>query len=378
MIYLAFSISLLYGLLILYLGKGIDRLKAITIDHHTPVNSFSILVPFRNEELNLPDLLESMTALDYPTTQFEILLINDASSDSSESIVRQYMATHPKLNISLVSNDTHNGSPKKNALKKGIELAAYDWIITTDADCVVPESWLKVMDTQINRQSTKMIVAPVSYLPKNGFLHNFQLLDFLSLQGITMGSFGMKDKNFGHPFLCNGANLCYSKDSFRQVNGFDGNEHIPSGDDIFLLEKMFQKFPEEIQFIKSKEAIVLTSSKDSFKELIQQRVRWAAKTTAYDSTYTKLVGLLVFATSLSMVILFIMGLLGQLTWLQVGFIFLLKFNIDFVLLFKTSQFFEQQKVMKSYFISSLLHPFYTVLISILSLKKSYTWKDRVY
>ena len=193
-----------------------------------------------------------------------------------------------------------------------------------------------------------------------------------------MGSFGMKDKKFGHPFLCNGANLCYTKESFKAVNGFAGNHHIPSGDDVFLLEKMFKKFPEDIQFIKSKEAIVLTSSKDSFKELIQQRVRWAAKTTAYDSTYTKFVGVLVFATSLTMVTLFILGSLGELPWLHVGFIFLLKFNIDFVLLYKTSQFFEQQDVMKSYFISSLLHPFYTLLIAILSLKKSYTWKDRTY
>ena len=378
MIYLAFFISLLYGFLILYLSKGIDRLKNIKSDNNTHENSFSILVPFRNEELNLPALLKSLNALDYPTTQFEILLINDASSDSSESIVNQYKAEHPKLNISLINNEAVNGSPKKNAIKKGITIAAYDWIITTDADCVVPESWLRVLDTKIKQQSPKMIVAPVSYIPKSSFLHNFQCLDFLSLQGITMGSFGMKDKNFGHPFLCNGANLCYSKESFNAVNGFDGNDHIPSGDDVFLLEKMFQKYPEEIEFIKSKEAIVLTSSKDSFKELIQQRVRWAAKTTAYNSLYTKLVGLLVFMTSLSLVILFILGAIGQLKWLQVGFIFLLKFNIDFVLLYKTSQFFEQQKVMKSYFLSSLLHPFYTVLIAVLSLKKSYTWKDRAY
>ncbi|MCP4883787.1 MAG: glycosyltransferase [Flavobacteriales bacterium] len=378
MIYLAFLISLLYGFLILFLSKGIERLKTVSGDHETPVSSFSILIPFRNEELNLPELLESLNALDYPTSQFEILLINDASSDASESIIKRFKAEHSRLNISLLNNDKDNGSPKKKAIKKGIAMASFDWIITTDADCVVPESWLRILDKKIREQSPKMIVAPVAYLPKNGFLHHFQGLDFLSLQGITMGGFGMKDKKFGHPFLCNGANLCYSKESFREVNGFEGNDHIASGDDIFLLEKIFQKYPEKVQFIKSKEAIVLTSSKDSLKELIQQRVRWAAKTTAYDSMYTKLVGLLVFGMSLSLVILFFLGATGKLQWLQVGFIFLLKFNIDFVLLLKTSQFFEQQKVMKSYFLSSLLHPFFTVFVALLSLKKSYTWKDRTY
>mgnify|MGYP000013208041 CR=1 FL=1 len=378
MIYLAFFICLLYGFLVLYLSKGFDRLKDLENVQNKPVTSFSILVPFRNEALNLPGLLESIIALDYPTAQFELILINDASSDASVSIVNRSKTKHPTLNLTLIDNNSISGSPKKDAIHKAIALASYDWIITTDADCVVPETWLRAFDSMITLQSPKMVAAPVSYLPKSGFLHKFQLLDFLSFQGITMGSFGMKDKKFGHPFLCNGANLCYTKESFKAVNGFAGNHHIPSGDDVFLLEKMFKKFPEDIQFIKSKEAIVLTSSKDSFKELIQQRVRWAAKTTAYDSTYTKFVGVLVFATSLIMVTLFILGSLGELPWLHVGFIFLLKFNIDFVLLYKTSQFFEQQDVMKSYFISSLLHPFYTLLIAILSLKKSYTWKDRTY
>lgn len=378
MIYLAFFICFLYGFLVLFHSKGIDRLKDQENDHSEPLSSFSILVPFRNEALNLPALLDSIISLDYPTTQFELILINDASSDTSVKIVNRYKTKHPKLNLTLIENNELSGSPKKEAIHKAIALASYEWIITTDADCVVPESWLRAFDSMIKQYAPKMIVAPVSYLSKNGFLHKFQLLDFLSLQGITMGSFGMKDKKFGHPFLCNGANLCYTKESFQAVNGFTGNHHIPSGDDVFLLEKMFKKFPEDIHFIKSKEAIVLTSSKDSFKGLIQQRVRWAAKTTAYDSMYTKLVGALVFATSLIMVILFIMGSLGELPWLHVGFIFLLKFNIDFVLLYKTSQFFEQQEVMKSYFVSSLLHPFYTVLVAILSLKKSYTWKDRTY
>ena len=378
MIYLAFFICLLYGFLVLYLSKGIDRLKDLENEQHKSETSFSILVPFRNEELNLPELLESIIALDYPTAQYELILINDASSDASVSIVDQFKTKHPTLNVALINNNELSGSPKKDAIHKAIGLASYDWIITTDADCVVPETWLRAFDSMITQQSPKMIVAPVSYLPKSGFLHKFQLLDFLSLQGITMGSFGMKDKKFGHPFLCNGANLCYTKESFKAVDGFTGNQHIPSGDDVFLLEKMFKKFPEDIQFIKSKEAIVLTSSKDSIKGLVQQRVRWAAKTTAYDSMYTKLVGALVFATSLILVILFILGGLGVLPWLHVGFIFLLKFHIDFVLLYKTSQFFEQQEVMKSYFFSSLLHPFYTVLIVIFSLKKSYNWKGRNY
>lgn len=378
MIYAAFIISFFYGFLILYLARGIDRLKYLTLDQNKPVTLFSILVPFRNEELSLPELLESINSIDFPVNQFELILINDASGDNSVAIVNAFKKQHPELNLIMIDNKKNSASPKKDAIRMGIEAASHDWIAATDADCIVPKTWLLSLDAMIQEQSPKMIVAPVSYLPKTGFLHNFQWLDFLSLQGITMGSFGMKDKNFGHPFLCNGANLCYRKDCFNELNGFSGNDHIPSGDDVFLLEKMLNKYPEEVQFIKTKKAIVLTSSKDSFQDLLQQRVRWAAKTTAYNSTFAKLVGILVFATSLSMVIIFSLGIAGQLPWLQVGFLFLLKFNIDFLLLYKTVEFFDQQKVMKSYFMSSLLHPFYTVLVVLLSLKKSYTWKGRSY
>lgn len=378
MILAAFFIYILYGFLVLYMTHGIGRLKDLDFDGSEPEASFSILVPFRNEELNLTGLLQSITSLNYPTEKFELILINDASSDTSASIVQQCIEQYPNLKIKLIDSVRQSGSPKKDALDHGIQQASFEWIVTTDADCVVPVSWLSAFDNMIRQQPLQMIVAPVSYRDQKGFFHRFQMLDFISLQGITMGSFGMKDKNFGHPFLCNGANLCYKKDCFNEVNGFVGNQHIASGDDVFLLEKIYQKFPDEVQFIKSKEAIVYTSSKDTFRGLVQQRVRWAAKTNAYNSIFAKLIGLLVFMTSFMMVILFILGSIGQLPWLHVGFLFLLKFNIDFVLLFKTSQFFAQEKVMKSYFVSSLLHPFYTVFVVLLSFNKTYTWKDRSY
>lgn len=378
MILAAFFIYILYGLFVLYMTHGISRLKGPVYDGSEPKTSFSILVPFRNEEMNLNSLLQSIASIDYPTEKFELILINDASSDTSISIVQQFIAQCPNLNIILVDNVRQSGSPKKDAIKHGVQKASYEWIVTTDADCLVPVSWLSAFDSMIRQQPLQLIVAPVTYVDQLGFLHRFQMLDFMSLQGITMGSFGIKDKKFGHPFLCNGANLCYKKDCFKDVNGFVGNQHIASGDDVFLLEKIYQKYPDEVQFIKSKEAIVYTTSKDSFRDLIQQRVRWAAKANAYDSIFTKLVGFLVFITSFMMVILLILGSMGQITWLYVGFIFLLKFNIDFLLLYKTSQFFEQEKVLKSYFISSLLHPFYTVFVALLSFKKTYTWKDRSY
>ncbi|MGB5321991.1 glycosyltransferase, partial [Lutimonas sp.] len=177
MIYVALIICFLYVLLILYFARGIDRLKDLVCDQNKPVTCFSILVPFRNEAISLPGLLDSVIALDYPTAQFEIILINDASSDASVAIVNRYKEKHPKLNLSLIDNKKQSSSPKKDAINKGISVASNNWILTTDADCIVPKNWLNAFDTMIKQQAPKMIVAPVSYLPKTGFLHKFQLLD---------------------------------------------------------------------------------------------------------------------------------------------------------------------------------------------------------
>jgi poly-beta-1,6-N-acetyl-D-glucosamine synthase len=178
------------------------------------------------------------------------------------------------------------------------------------------------------------------------------------------------------PFLCNGANLCYSKSSFKAIEGFTGNDSIASGDDIFLLEKMVVRYPDGVKYLKSPEAIVQTKPENSFKDLIQQRVRWASKTGSYKNSFAKLVGIVVFTTNLLLVILLIMALFHKIPWQYFGLFFLLKFNVDFVLLYKTVTFFDQQNILKKYLLSSLFYPFFIVLVGLLSFNKSFEWKGR--
>lgn len=364
--------------LIMYFSKGMDRLEDLIEPDDAADTCFSILVPFRNEASNLPRLLQSFSHLNYPAEKFEIIMINDDSTDDSVSIIDSFGRQHPNLNISVSNNVKNSASPKKDALTKGVAGALHPWIITTDADCLVPETWLQAFDSKIKRGPFKMLVAPVTYTDQLRFIHKFQLLDFLSLQATTMGMFGMADQGVIQPFLCNGANLCYRKQSFIDVAGFKGNEHLASGDDVFLLEKMYKTFGAEVAFLKSKKAIVQTSSKNTFSELIGQRVRWASKTIAFKNKFSKMIGLLVFLANFVIVAMLFMAFTGRISWFEFGLLFLLKFNIDFVILLKASTYFDQKYIMKSYVTTSMLFPFYTLLIILLSLKKGYTWKGRNY
>ncbi len=373
MILISIFITVIYVVLIIAFVIGIDRVQNFGNTKGTHQYKFSILIPFRNEKNNLPTLLKSLSKLNYPLDKFEIFLINDASSDNYKTLIENFQNKNKELQIHLINSKRKSNSPKKDAIETAIIQTNFDWIITTDADCIIPKNWLNNFDVFIQNNYSKMIVAPVAFIHKNNFLNNFQILDFLSLQGSTIGGFGINK-----PFLCNGANLAYNKHSFHEVNGFVGNEHIAGGDDIFLLEKFINTFPKKVHYLKSETSIVKTKAQPTLNQLINQRIRWAAKTSSYTNNFGKLVGFIVFITNLYLIFLFIYATLNCISWQHFGIVFLIKFNVDFLLIYKTSKIFNQQEALKKYLISSLLYPVFNVFIALLSFFKKFEWKGRTF
>jgi cellulose synthase/poly-beta-1,6-N-acetylglucosamine synthase-like glycosyltransferase len=214
-----------------------------------------------------------------------------------------------------------------------------------------------------------MVASGVCYVPKKDFLSAFQNLDFLSLQGATIGSFGINQ-----PFMCNGANFAYSKQFFKELNGFQGNETIASGDDVFLLQKAVSVAPEQVGFLLAKESIVATKPVTTWSELFQQRVRWASKSTGYSSIYGKLLALVVFGGNLAWIVSFLLWLIGFLDQNIFMLFVALKFLIDFNLIYNTASFFESK--LQYVLASSLLYPFFSVSVAVYSLFGKYSWKGR--
>lgn len=370
MILLIIFVSLAYIFLILFLLYGFSRMEDFFGNDELPETRFSIIVSFRNEAANLPLLFETFLKLNYPAELFEILLVNDASEDTSESLCREFITANPGLNVSLLQNNRKSGSPKKDAIHTAIVKAKHEFILTTDADCTVPIMWLQTFNSKILETDAKMLAGPVTISPAGDFLTRFQEIDFFSLQGATMGGFGV-DK----PFMCNGANFCYHKQTFLKVNGFEGNDNIASGDDIFLLEK-FKSGGYKTAFLKSRWAVVSTQAQPSWKSFFGQRIRWAAKTSAYKNFFGKITGLLVLGMNLILIIALAGVLLKKISPALLLFPFLLKFNIDFILIYNCSRFFVREKVLKNYFWCSLIYPFVSSSVAILSLISGYNWKGR--
>lgn len=377
---IAILIIILYLVLIGALVSGFDKIEEFKLQDLPPQTKFSVVIPFRNEAEQLPKLLRSISNLNYQKSMFEIIFVDDASEDDSVAIIEKYISEMASKkgfafsqHIRIIENKNTSNSAKKDAITSAIKISEFEWIITTDADCSLPKYWLDSFDEYIQSTQGNCIVAPVSYDETDSFFKRFQCLDILSLQGATIGAFGINQ-----PFLCNGANFGYKKSLFNAVNGFEGNKTIASGDDIFLLEKFVKYNAKQVHYLKSSKAVVTTNLTETFNQLIQQRLRWASKTSRYNTWFTKAVGVLIFLANFISITLIPLVLLNAITARTAITLFAIKFFIDFLLLFKSARFFKQETLLLTYVFSSLIYPFFCVYIVLLTPFKAYEWKGRTF
>lgn len=365
---LFFGISCIYAVCIVWLSYGFRKIQVFESHDAEAQTTFTIIVPFRNEARNLPELLHSFSQLNYPRPLFEVVFVNDSSSDDSVAIIENFPALSFRFRI--IDNIRQSGSPKKDAISTAIGIISTEWIATTDADCFVSPDWLKTIDSYIQLHAPQMIAGAVSYTAEDSFLEQFQQIDLISLQGATIGSFGI-----GKAFMCNGANLAYTKELFLDLNGFDGNSAIASGDDVFLLQKAAAAYPEKVHYLKSASNIVLTKPLGDWKSVFNQRARWASKTASYQSSFGKTLALVVFGGNLAIVLgllLVAFNLFSFWTWYL---LFALKIFVDFSLLNPTGKFLQPKSV-RFFLLSNLAYPFFSVAVALFSLFGKYEWKGR--
>ena len=177
--------------------------------------------------------------------------------------------------------------------------------------------------------------------------------------------------------MCNGANLLYTRAAYDAVNGFEGNDHIASGDDMFMMEKMAGSFPEQVRFCYSREAIVTTTAPDSWQAFFRQRIRWASKSPYYSHAGIKVVLLLVYLVNVGLTAMMLsLFFLPQYfpSWL---FLVLLKGLVEYPLMIRIARFFNKTHLLPWFIPIQPLHSLYTVLAGGFGLMGSYEWKGRV-
>lgn len=387
MMQVVFIISLLqfigYAILLIFYTVSWKKMPrfvaaAIQLSDEDSVK-ISIIIPARNESANIKACLDSICRQSYPLHLYEVLVIDDHSTDDTASIVKNYPATNIRL-ISL-QDILQNGiinSYKKKAIEIAISTATGQLIVTTDADCIIPEKWLQTIAEFYRQTDAALMVMPVSFLPiiqSDGlgakWLSIFQSLDFMVLQGITGASVYKKAHS-----MCNGANLAYTKKVFEEVGGFKGIDHIASGDDMLLMHKIFGLYPEKVLFIKSTEVIVQTQPAPTLKAFISQRIRWASKADKYDDKRIFFVLVLVYFFNVWLIGLIIASFFfTSMLYHMLGLI-VAKTLVELLFLFPVAAFFSNSKLLYFFPFAQPFHILYTVVAGWLGKFGSYSWKGR--
>jgi len=349
-------------------------MRAFVAGIKTPTNKFSIVIPARNEAANIEACIAGILVQNYPTHLFEVIVIDDFSEDETADIVASLALQHNNVRLLRLQDFTKDENIiayKKRAIEIAIEQANHAWIITTDADCSFTNNWLATYDAYIQEHNCVMVAAPVTYKNTGSFLSIFQVLDFISLQGITAAAVAS-----GSHTLCNGANLCYSKKAFETVGKFSGIDHLPSGDDMLLMHKMKQSFEGKIGYLYAADAVVTTAPSATLELFIQQRIRWSSKALGYQDKLIFWILLLVYLVNFSLLAYL------PVTLIQTGNInkWLLligcKTIIELPFMYGSAKFFKQQKLLVWFLFMQPFHILYTVVAGWFGTFGSYKWKGR--
>ncbi|MFY8045290.1 MAG: glycosyltransferase [Chitinophagaceae bacterium] len=326
----------------------------------------TVIIPARNESANIKACLSALMAQTYPRSLMEIIVVDDLSEDDTAEIVKNFP-------VKLIRNNPKPGTIafKKQAIATGISQASGALILTTDADCIVANTWVSTMVNTLQSQRAYMVTGPVKMMPGNQCLSMFQSLDFAILQGITAASVGS-----GIHDMSSGANLAYIKSFYHEVGGFNGIDDIASGDDMLLMQKFSVQYPGSIGYAFSTDAMVNTKTEPTWKLFLQQRIRWASKATKYKDPVLFRILLLVYAVNLWVVALLVMGLWNRRAFVFGLILMIIKLMIEWRFVQNVLQFFSLLPLMRWFPIAQPLHILYTVVSGFFGQAGGYRWKGR--
>lgn len=379
---ISLALFITYATLIVYYRQSWAAIPDYKPVFVTAATKISIVIPARNEALNIQACIDSILNQTYPKNLFEIIVVDDFSTDNTAVLVQAYALANVRL-IALKDYVEANSinAYKKKAIETGILYASGDLVVTTDADCIVQPTWLQTIAAFYEEKNAAFIAMPVRYYGNKNFLEIFQALDFMTLQGITGASVHKKFHS-----MCNGANLAYSKKIFYEVGGFNGIDNIASGDDMLLMHKIFKHSPKKVFFLKSPCIIVDTLPMPTVKQFFNQRIRWASKADKYDDKRIIVVLVMVYffnglLLALPIIVLFSNPHFSLLTfhfslitfWVA---LVALKTLVELIFLYPVAKFFKQQKLLWWFPVAQPFHILYTVIAGWLGKFGSYQWKER--
>ena len=329
--------------------------------------SVSVVVAARNEEDNITNLLEHLTNQNYPSDQYEIIIVDDHSEDKTIEKARTFINSRVKV-VSLP--DGYSG--KRDALNYGCLQASGEFILNTDADCWMGPKWMESMIAAKFHFKADLILGPVQFTSSSlSILGAFQDIDMMNMVGISSAT-----TSFGKTQVCNGACMGYYRKTFTHLNVFREGNRKGAGDDMELMLAFRENSDYRIGYALDANAMVYTEAMPTWKLFLQQRLRWASTGGDIKNRSIKMTLILVLLTNILIPAIGISVLFSE-SFLPLFLVFLgSKMLLDFIFLYGVFDFYKKISYLILYPLIQFLHILYICIIGVGMHFNSFSWKDR--
>jgi cellulose synthase/poly-beta-1,6-N-acetylglucosamine synthase-like glycosyltransferase len=271
-------LSLYYTGAMLFLFKGLVVVRRAGPGKPARL-TFSVVIAAHNEEKNIGECLAAVFGQNMSPDRYEVIVVNDRSSDATGVIAGEWARRHPTLTILNIDATPPGIAPKKHAVMQGIARARNEVVVLTDADCRVPSGWLDAIDRTFTRE-TGLVQGITAYVPSSGMhplFFGLQALDFLSHGIVAASAIGA-----GMPINSNANNFAFRKKAFDEVGGYGrALKKVVSGDDDLLLQRIAASRFWQVRFMADHTGAVTTAATPTIRGVFEQRKRWGSKTVHY-------------------------------------------------------------------------------------------------
>jgi len=383
-----------FAAVILFLRNGLYKLPQNgsandTADGGGLGRTFSIIVAARNEAENLPACLDSIFSQDMPADRYEVVIADDRSTDATPQILCGAAAERPNLRVVTITQTPPGISPKKHAVTTAVAASKNEIIAFTDADCVVPPTWLSSLNKHFADDGVAMVQGITTYSRPPDMDSRFwglQSVDFLS-HGIIAAAAIAADL----PINSNANNMAFRRKVFDAIGGYEANAKVVPGDDDQLLQRVWaygrnlrkssaagkdNACPNRVVFMTDPAGAVETAPTPTLAMLFEQRRRWGAVTVHYGARQIVLLSA-VFAFYLTIAATAVISIFSPARYLPIFLsLMLVKLTGELALMIPGSRIFQKKHLRKYIFPASIIQLPVTLASVIFGVFGGFKWKGR--
>jgi len=367
--FILISLTILYSFAITYLKKGLRKTNNLATDHLMTV---SIIVSMHNEEKNVSACLDNLLIQDYPKNKFEIIIVNDRSTDNTEKIIREYCKKYPFIRLITIQEIYSEIAPKKNAIDQAIRLSKSDIILLTDADGRPTSKWVKKIISSFTDE-TGMVIGYAPYKSESAEISLAQRL--LSLEYLSHAAVAAASCGIGYPLTCVGTNMAYRKSVYEELGGFGQFKSIHSGDDDLFLQRVREETQWQVRYASDPDCHVPNAPPVNWLQFYQQRIRYASKGFIYPLELTLLLtGFVLYYLSIPVLLILSVWFPVLFPVVVVGVV--CKAVVDYMFISRAAENLQDRRNLYFWPLAFVLHVPYVLFFAFITQFKSYEWAGR--